>query len=127
MPSLIGEDAGSGVNVAANYLVTANPTTQFGTRELSFLKVTKTGFFTTAGATTANSNFSKVVRAIQQTAELYAFQRIDDDNLAIVVSKDTLPTADSATDQTAGYGLFEAAINAGSGTTGVAVAAAVFA
>ena len=38
MPSLIGADAGSGVNVAANYLKTS-PSTQFGTRALKFLAI----------------------------------------------------------------------------------------
>ena len=42
MPSLFGADAGSGVNVAANYLKTS-PSTQFGTRALKFLAINVVG------------------------------------------------------------------------------------
>lgn len=132
MPSLVG------TTVAANYqrnvvyypnsvATAANPFTQFGTRELSFLKVTKTGFFTAATFGTANSNTAKVIRGIQLQAELYGVQRLDDDNLIVIVSKDTVSDWDSATDSTAGYGLLETAVNTAAGTTGVAITAATFA
>jgi hypothetical protein len=131
MPSLIGS------TVAANYqrnvvyfpnssVTNATPFTNFGTRELSFLKVTKTGYFTTASFGDANSNAAKIIRGVQLNAELYGLQRIDDDKLLIVVAKDTLSDWDSATDSTAGYGLFETAINLAAGTSGVAVAAVTF-
>jgi hypothetical protein len=38
MPSVIGTDSGSGVNVAANYLKTL-PSTQFGTRQISVINI----------------------------------------------------------------------------------------
>ena len=63
MPSLIGD------NVAANYLK-ASPSTQFGTRQLSVISISFTGADTTP--TIANSLFSQAVRALQQTAEVWA-------------------------------------------------------
>jgi hypothetical protein len=63
MPSLIGE------TVTANYLK-AISSTQFGTRRLSVINIAFTGADTTP--TIANSLFSQAVRALQQTAEVWA-------------------------------------------------------
>jgi hypothetical protein len=63
MPSLIG------TTVTANYLK-ASPSTQFGTRQLSVINIAFTGADTTP--TIANSLFSQAVRALQQTAEVWA-------------------------------------------------------
>lgn len=63
MPSLVG------TSVAANYLKAA-PSTRFSTRELSIVKIVITDVDLTP--TASNSNFSKAVRALQQTAEVYA-------------------------------------------------------
>jgi hypothetical protein len=115
MPSLIGADAGSGVNVAANYLKSTSPFTQFGTRELQIINVAQTGINTTPS--NANSLFSKTVRALQQTAEIYAVGTPTSGNCQFIIAVDTQSTADSATDNTAAYGLLEAAILAGSGVT----------
>jgi hypothetical protein len=64
MPSLLGTD------VTTNYLK-ASPSTQFGTRELSIIKIeiANVADNTPLGS---NSLFSKAVRALQQTAEVYA-------------------------------------------------------
>ena len=113
MPSLIGADAGSGVNVAANYLKSTAPFTQFSTRQLQIISVTQTGIHTTYA--NADSLFSKTVRALQQTAEIYAVGTPASGVCQFIIAVDTQSTADSATDQTAGYGLLEAAILAGSG------------
>ena len=132
MASLLGS------TVAANYqrnivyfpngsATNATPFTNFGTRQLSFLKVTKTGFFTTATFGNADSNAAKIVRGIQLRAEIWGVVRIDDDNLAVIVSADTLSASDSATDETQGYGILEGQLNLAAGTTGIAVTAAVFA
>jgi hypothetical protein len=116
MPSLIGADAGSGVNVAANYLKSTAPFTQFSTRQLQIISVTQTGIHTSYA--NADSLFSKTVRALQQTAEIYAVGTPASGVCQFIIAVDTQSTADSATDQTAGYGLLEAAILAGSGVAG---------
>lgn len=105
----------------------ANPFSQFGTRKLSLLKITKTGVFTAATFGTANSNTAKAIRGLQSMAEVWYVGRIDDDNLGVIVSADTLSASDAANDETQGYGLLEAALNTAMGTTGVAVAAAALA
>ena len=58
-----------GLPVTANYLK-ASPSSQFGTRELVFISVSYAGADTTP--TIANSLFSQAVRALQQTAEVWA-------------------------------------------------------
>ena len=63
MPSLLGTD------VTTNYLKTIS-STQFGTRRLSVINIAFTGADTTP--TIANSLFSQAVRALQQTAEVWA-------------------------------------------------------
>jgi hypothetical protein len=116
MPSLIG------TTVAANYLKAENPFSRFGTPELTFLKVTGlTGVGTNAG--NANSLYSKALRGIAATAELYYANAQSADVLIVGIVANTQSTADSQTDTTAGYGLLEAAINASTaGTSTVAVA-----
>lgn len=81
MPSLIGTD------VAANYLVVkqspgaalsgldasgAYPLLTFNTPNLRLFKVTITGEDLTASPAAANSGWSKVVRAVQVTSEVFA-------------------------------------------------------
>jgi hypothetical protein len=115
MPSLIGS------TVTANYLKAA-PSTQFGTRQLAVIKVAQAGVFVSHAS--ANSLFSKSVRALQQTAEVYAvFTPVDDstDYFHAIIAADTQSTADSATDATAGFGLLETAIAAGNGGTAATV------
>lgn len=116
MPSLVG------TTVAANYLK-ASPSTQFGTRELTIISVAQTGIDTTP--TVANSLFSKTVRALQQSAEVYAVGTPTTGACQFIIATDTQSTADSATDATAGYGLLEAAILAGSGVAGTVTAVAL--
>jgi hypothetical protein len=106
MPSLIGS------TVTANYLKAA-PSTQFGTRQLSVINVAVAGVETNYA--NANSLFSKTVRALQQTAEVYAVFTPTTDAFKAIIAADTQSTADSATDQTAGFGLLETAIAAGNG------------
>jgi len=106
MPSLLGTD------VTTNYLK-ASPSTAFGTRVLTILSIAQTGVATSYAD--ANSLFSKTVRSVQQTAEVWAVGTPVAGVLQIIVAADTQSTADSLTDQTAGYGLLEAAILAGSG------------
>ena len=79
---------------SANWLKTA-PSTQFGTRELTFLKVVATGSdgstavnFSTS-YTASNSDFSLAVRTIQNFNELYAVGTPDSTGFIAVVAADT--------------------------------------
>ena len=117
MPSLVGN------YVAANYLK-AQPSTQFGTRQLSVLKVEIDGVF--VNYADANSLFSKAVRSIQQTAEIWAvFTPIDagTDYFNVIIATDTqwtgtgAPAANTPAGQLTddSFTAFEAAIQAGCG------------
>ena len=127
MPSQIGQ-GGNVVDIAANYLK-AKPSTQFGTRQLSVLNIAKTGIETNYA--NSDSLFSKVVRALQQTAEVWAVYTPTTDSLNVIIATDTQFVGDTETSRTAipsgglapaaGYGILEAALNAGAGTTGIVV------
>lgn len=116
MPSLVGS------TVAANYLKAA-PSSQFGTRHLEVIKVAVADVFVDHAL--ADSLFSKTVRALQQTAEVYAvFTPIDDttDYFHAIIATDTQWDGDSAAQGTTGgaagnggYGVLETAIAAGNG------------
>lgn len=86
MPSIIGTTQG-GVNIAANYLkavqspgaalagLTAGdtvPLLTFSTPNLRLYKVVVNGVDLTSSPEAANSNWSKTVRALQVTSELFA-------------------------------------------------------
>jgi len=107
---------------SANYLK-ASPSTQFGTRQLTIISVAQTAIGTNYA--NADSLFSKTVRAIQQTAEIYAVGTPSTNACQFIIATDTQSTADSATDQTAGFGLLEAAILAGSGVAGTVTVVAL--
>jgi hypothetical protein len=120
MPSVIGTDAGSGVNVAANYLKTL-PSTQFGTRQLSVLSIGCTGVETNYAD--ADSLFSQAVRALQQTAEVWSVFTPTTNSFNVIISTDSQWAGDAANQGAVGgalvnqnYGVLEAALDAG--TTG---------
>ena len=130
MPSQIA-NGGNLVDIAANYLKTI-PTTQFGTRQLTVIKVEIDGVF--VNHADSNSLFSKSVRALQQTAEVWAvFTPVDDttDYFHAIIATDTQYVGDSETSRTAipsgglqptaNYGIFETAIAAGNGGTAATV------
>jgi hypothetical protein len=84
MPSLIGTTSG-GVSVAANYLrvlpspgaaltgvANGAPLMTFNTPNLQLFSVVVTGEDLTATPEAANSSWSKVIRAIQVTSEVFA-------------------------------------------------------
>jgi hypothetical protein len=119
MPSLVG------TTVTANYLKT-KPSTQFGTRQLSVLNIAQAGVFVDYAL--SNSLYSKSVRALQQTAEVWAvFTPVDagTDSYNVIIATDTqwdgVGTGTGAVfgaDPLAGDGSYtalEAAIQAGSG------------
>ena len=115
--------------VSANWQkVTANPSSKFGTRELSFLKITG---LTGVGSNTTDSNslLAKALRGVSTRAEIYYYNAPSADVLIVGVASDTLSNVDSKSgsdESGAGYGLFEAAINAATAGT-CTVAAAAFA
>lgn len=86
MPSVIGTDSGSGVNVAANYLK-ARPSTRFATRQLAFFTVTISGVHT--NYLNADSAYSRAIRAVQQNAEIYAVGIPAANDFVVVVAQDT--------------------------------------
>jgi len=100
-----------------------SPSTKFGTRELVVLKVEQAGVF--VNFANANSLYSKSVRAVQQRAEIYGvFAPVDasTDYYHVIVAADTVSAADDYDDETAGYGLLEASIEAGSGVAATVTA-----
>lgn len=132
MPSVIDPSlSNSVVNVAANYLKTL-PSTQFGTRQVTVIKVEIADV--AVNYANADSLFSKSVRALQQTAEVWAvFTPVNttDDYFHAIISTDTQFDGDSETSRTAqpsggaagngGYGILETAIAAGNGGTAATV------
>jgi hypothetical protein len=131
MPSQIS-NAGNVHNITANYLK-ADPSTQFGTRQLSVLNIAQTGIETSYAD--SNSLYSKTVRALQQTAEVWAIFTPTTDSLNVIIATDTQWAGDTAHQGAVnggslpaqGYGVLEAAILAGSGTAATVTAPAGFA
>ena len=132
MPSQIGQ-AGNVVDIAANYLK-AKPSTQFGTRQLSVLNIAIADVFVDHAL--SDSLFSKSVRALQQTAEVWAvFTPVDGspDSFNVIIATDTQYVGDTETSRTAqpsgglapaaNYGILETAIAAGNGGVSAAVTA----
>ena len=105
-------------SVAANYLV-SQPSTQFGTRQLTVLNIAATALDTNYAA--ANSLFSKTIRALQQTAEVWSVFTPTSGAVNVIISADTQWTGTGApadntpegklTDST--YTALEAALQAG--------------
>jgi hypothetical protein len=133
MPSVIGYPGYNGLGgPAANYLK-AQASTQFGTRQLSVLTITKEGL--TSGEEVADSLYSKIIRALQQTAEVWAvFAPLENggsaDSFNVIIATDTQFTGDSElhgavnagdVDNAGGFGVLETALNKGAGTTGIVV------
>ena len=112
---------------SANWLKTS-PSTQFGTRELTFLKVVATGsdgstaVDFSATSTASNSDFSKAVRTIQNFNEIYAVGTPDAVGFIVVIADDTKNGANSGNTQGTGHGLLEAAMVAALAKGGTATA-----
>lgn len=92
MPSVIGPNPATGVDVAANYLK-AFPTTKFGTRELTFAIITVNDSMEN-DYLESNSLFSQAVRSLQLQAEIYGIgEPVDgegDSTFIAILSADTL-------------------------------------
>ena len=116
MPSLLG------TTVTTNYLRNPGTSSQFGTRELVFIKVAVTGGSNDMryqdGATSSlsfnlsNSLFQKAVNVLQGFGEVYFVGTPGAGGFVAAISADTRNGADSGNTQGTGYGLLEAAINA---------------
>jgi hypothetical protein len=106
---------------SANWLKTTE-STQFGTRELTVIKVLVTGGSNDMryqdGATSSLSYtlpaslYSKAVRTLQNFVEVYAVYAPVATGFIAVIAADTANGADSGNTQGTGFGLAEAAINA---------------
>ena len=119
---VVGTDGTVATGVAANYLK-AKPSTQFGTRQLTVLNIAQAGVFVDHAL--PNSLFSKTVRALQQTAEVWAvFTPVDagTDSFNVIIATDTQwdgvgapQTSQGGTAGDASYDALEASIQTGSG------------
>ena len=116
MPSLLG------TTVTTNYLRNPGTFSNFGTRELVFIKVAVTGGSNDMryqdGATSSlsynlsNSLYQKAVNVLQGFGEVYFVGAPGAGGFVAAISADTRNGADSGNTQAATYGLLEAAINA---------------
>ena len=86
MPSVIGTDSNSGVNVAANYLK-ARPSTRFSTRQLAFVEVQITNVQN--NYQDSDSNYSRAIRGLQVVAEVYAVGVPASGYFMAVIAQDT--------------------------------------
>lgn len=116
MPSVISSTVGS-TTVGANYLK-ASPSTRFSTRELSIISIAVANVH--VNNADADSLFSKTVRALQQTAEVYAIGTPAAGAFQAIIATDTQwdGTASAQQGGAAGNGSFdklETAIAAGNG------------
>jgi hypothetical protein len=125
-----GPDGTTATGVAANYLK-AQPSTQFGTRQLTVLNIAQTGVETNYA--NPNSLFSKTIRAIQQTAEIWAVFTPTTDAVKVIISTDSQwdgvgapQTSQGGTAGDASYTAMEASILAGSGTAATVTVPAGF-
>ena len=117
MPSLLG------TTVTTNYLRNPGTSSQFGTRDLLFIKVAVTGGSNDMryqdGATSSlsfnlsNSLFQKAVNVLQGFGEVYYVGAPGAGGFVAAVSSDTVNGAASGNTQSlTDFGLLEAAINA---------------
>ena len=127
MPSLFASV--NGVSVAANYgkmpaqqtYGTDNSFSNFGTRNLRFLKITATSDGTTAidfssttvyTATTGFTDFSAAVRTLQTVGELYLVGTPGSTGFLIAVAGDTLADGTSVASSSPTYTAIQTAIAA---------------
>jgi hypothetical protein len=116
MPSLLG------TTVTTNYLRNPGTSSQFGTRDLTFIKVAVTGGSNDMryqdGATSSlsfnlsNSLFQKAVNVLQSFGEVYYVGAPLAGGFVAAIASDTGNGSDSGNTQGTGFGLLEAAINA---------------
>lgn len=119
-----GAGLAGAVQLAANNFKMPNAATKshsrFGTRELVILNVAMTGVDTTPN--NANSNLVKAIKGIQTMAQVVYVGIPDSGNVGVIVEKENLTGADGAADETQGFGLLEAAIQAATGVAATVTA-----
>jgi hypothetical protein len=95
MPSTIGYTGYNGLGgPTANYLK-AKPSTRFSTRDLAFVVIDMDNSSYFDNYTDSDSNFAKVVRAVQLQAEIYAIGTPNSGYVTFVVAKDTTNDGDN--------------------------------
>lgn len=137
MPSLFDPSLSSGnINVAANYgrmvpqhTYGAQGTnyTNFGTRNLRFIKVVVTGADLTVGAGTSNNTFSVAVRALQTVAEVWGVFTPSATGFVAVLSDDTFNDGDGSSNLPGGYAQLEEAVASNLGIVAANVAVSTLA
>ena len=92
----------------------ANPFSQFGTRELVFLKATAGSGtpFTLATLDDSGSDYQAAIQALANFGELYHVQRVSDTVIAFAMSTDTLDIYDTVTNDNADYAKIETDLGA---------------
>ena len=92
----------------------ASPYSQFGTRELVFLKATAGSGtpFTSGTIDDAGSDYQAAIQALQNFGELYHVQRVSDTVIAFAMSTDTLDIWDTVTNTNADYAKIETDLGA---------------
>lgn len=99
-----------GSPVTNNYLKAAVNYSKFGTRELTFVNVDVANIET--NPTTADSVFSKVVRAMQQVGEIYYVGTPDSNGVAFILAADTLVNSEASNSQTIAEAMTAAGLTA---------------
>ena len=107
-------------NRSCSQLLKADPSTQFGTRQLTVINIAQTGVETDYAL--SDSLFSKTIRAVQQTAEVWAVFTPTTDAVKMIIATDTQwdgvgapQTSQGGTAGNGSYTAMEASIQAGSG------------
>ena len=121
MPSILTTTVGS-TTVGANAYKNPGTFSQFGTRDLTFIKVAVTGgsndmryqdgATSTLSYTLTGSLFSKAVNVLQGFGEVYYVGAPAAGGFVAAISTDTAQSADSGNTANGGFGLLESAINA---------------
>ena len=97
MPSVIGDTGYNGLGGPTTNYLKAQASTQFGTRQLSVIKIAAANVAN--NYSDADSLYSQTIRALQQTAEVWSvFTPVDDttDYFHAIIATDTQWAGDSA-------------------------------
>lgn len=120
------DNSGSGtVNIGGNFKkahvvyptgtsAAANPYSQFGTRQLVFLKATAGSGtpFTLATLADAGSDYQAAIQAISNFGEVYHMQRVSDTVIAFILADDTHDKWDTVANANANYTKMETDLGA---------------
>jgi len=112
--------------LGANYLKAETPFSRFGTRELTFYKITGyTGVATGAG--NANSTYSQILRGVQSVTEVYYASAASANVVIVAVALNTdETTATAAQGNSNAVASLKAAIEAVAGGTATVASTGIF-